>query len=931
MKKLFLLFASTLALLSSLSVNAQCPLPDCYIKGSYVQVGISKSGAFGGCTAPTGYNPKPGGTSRNLGFVADPDMDGWLVAAPGKTQFMGDYFVPGSPYEAWDVQFDGTKYSSNNCPSGGTLGGSTAYGNVSYTATATEQTSVWEGTIGNLSIKQTTTVRKEKLYFVMFVDLVNTGTTTLNNVYYQRALDPDNEQPWTFDFYTINKVVFQPNSISKNCLVQAMGQVYSNSYLGLGTKDCRARCYSLNSGLSTSAQLNNIYAGTGAASGFYYNVGSGITYDVGVGLVFNLGNLAPGQKTSLAYTYILKQADLDSALNETAPKFESDGVAYAPFSTFRVCPGKTVRLKLINGGQYQWVWTTATAPTYMTAIGTSTAIPAGGTIPTITGSKVYPTGAIHGDSIEVTVMGPKTYIATGISNCDTQIMTFYVDTINFTTRPSVSSPVRYCEGFDSPTALAAGSVAGATLNWYADEALSGPSTPTGPTPSTGFSPTETTDFDTTSYWVTQTNAAGCETPPSRIDVIVTRKPDTPSTKDLLYCKGDTTSALTAEGVNLKWYDDAGVRIVGLPTPSSVSAAVLVYGVTQTINGCESDVKPLTVTISEVVADFIPHKDSLCGDEPISIENKTTSSPAGTTFKSHWEFGDGATRDDWAVSHSYADARGTYTIRLEATNQHGCKDVATKVIEVFPKPVMSVSASDSLICQGNAIDFTGTVTAGYRGLTWDFGDSDPAYNVEEVRHAFTTSGTFNVQLNGEYPACPGANATTTVNVIAIPNVNLGNDTGFCPGSTVLVLRDLNTTKAEKYIWNTGDTSETIEVRGAGEYSVRAQNWQCSASDSITVSKGCYLDIPNAFAPGSGGDYGGYFLPRELLSKSVLSFEMHIFDRWGQLIFETDKVNGRGWDGNYKGQAMPMGVYVYLIRVSFANGISESYNGNLTLMR
>ena len=60
-------------------------------------------------------------------------------------------------------------------------------------------------------------------------------------------------------------------------------------------------------------------------------------------------------------------------------------------------------------------------------------------------------------------------------------------------------------------------------------------------------------------------------------------------------------------------------------------------------------------------------------------------------------------------------------------------------------------------------------------------------------------------------------------------------------------------------------------------------------------------------------------------------MQIFDRWGQKIFESDKTDGRGWDGNYQGQAMPMGVYVYIIRVSFANGVTENYNGNVSLIR
>lgn len=933
MKKILLFTASIFTLLAAKPAQAQMVgTADCFIKGDYVQVGISNSGAFGACFAPAGYFPNGIPGSRTLGFVSDPDKDGWLVSAPGKTSYMGDYFVPGSPYEAWDIEFGGTKYSSNNCPSGGTLGSGSSYGHTSYLATATEQTNVWSGTIGSLNITQKTVVRKDRLYFVMYIDIVNTGTTTVNNVYYQRAVDPDNEQPWSGNFVTNNKVVYQPNSISKNCLVTAEGPTYGNfAYLGLGTKDCRARCYILNGGLSSGLNLSTLFAGTGAASGNYYNVGATYTNDVGYGLVFSLGNLAAGQRTSLAYTYILKQADLDSALGETAPKFESGGVPYSPYTTFRVCPGRTVKLKVVNGGQYQWIWTTTTAPTYMAALGTSTAIAAGGTIPTVTGSKVYPTGAVQGDSIEVTVYGPKTYTATGYSNCDTQLLVFYVDTISFSTPPSVVSPVLYCEGATA-SPLTAGAASAATLHWYFPMGTPYTGPGTSPTPSTTFPASATTDFDTTSYYVTQSNPAGCETPPAKINVIVTRKPAPPTVRDTVYCQGDPTKPLidfVTKGSGLRWYDAAGVRFPSIPTPSSASPTTINYLVSQTLNGCESDKAPQNVVISGITAGLTVMKDSLCGSEPLIAKN--TSATTTPTYTSLWSFGDGGTRNDSNVSHSYADKRGSYTVTLDVTNIYGCKATTSKVIEVFKEPVMTVEASATKICQGDAVDFTGTATPGYSGLTWDFGDKDPAYNSLKMRHAFTQSGVFNVQLQGTYPACPGIAASVVVDVVPIPNVNLGNDTGFCPGNTVLTLRNLSGSAADKYVWNTGDTSATIAVRNAGQYSVRAENWQCSASDSITISKACYLDVPNAFSPGSGTDYNNYFLPRELLAKSAVTFTMQIFDRWGQLLFESDKVNGRGWDGNYKGQAMPMGVYVYMIRVSFANGVSESYNGNVTLVR
>lgn len=934
MKKIKLCLLSLLLILGY-QTFAQCGASDCYIKGDYVEVGVSSTGAFGGCTAPSGYHNNVG---LNLGFVADPDKDGWLVSAPGSANYMGDYFVPGSPYEGWDLQYNGNVYRYRNCPSGPTCPGS-ACANTGIVTTAIDQTTTWQGTNGPLTITQKTVVKKDKLYFVIYVDIVNTGASLVNGVYYFRGLDPDNDQPWTTlasctlcGFSTDNRIVFQPSSISKNCLVTANGRGYpAQAYLGLGTKDCRAKAC-IYSPWPFSGTPSQVYTGTGAAaagSGWWYSVGSAtINQDYAIGMVFNLGNLAPGQKTSLAFTYILKQADLDSALGETAPKFESAGAAYSPYTTFRVCPGKTVPLKILNGGQYNWIWTPGT---YMTASGSSTTIPVGGTIPSITGSLTYPYGAVYGDSAVVTVWGPKTYIATGISNCDTQYLTFYVDTISFAVPPSVTTPIRYCEG-DKPSILTASGVAGAILKWYTTP-VGGISSPTAPTPTTTWPVGKVGSFDTTSYYVSQMNVAGCETPRSRIDVIVTKKPTPPTTTNLVYCLGDTTKLLTAVGSNLKWYDalTAGTKYSATPLPSNSKVGITSYYVSQSVNGCESDRSKLDVEISNVVASFTKSKDSLCGDELLTLINNSTSSSPGS-YVSLWTLGDGVKSTDSNVNHSYLDMRGTYTIKLLVKNVNGCVDSTSQIVNVFKKPILTLSASDSMICQGEAVDFVGTATPGYSSLTWDFGDGDPAYNTLKVRHAFTKSGFFNIILNGTYPACPGVGSGVSVNVIEVPHVNIGRDTVICPGNLALELKNLNTSILPySYMWNTGDTTPTILVRADGEYSLRVSYWKCSASDNITISKGCYLDIPNAFTPGSGSDYTNYFIPRDLLSKSIVTFKMMIFDRWGQLIFESDKVNGRGWDGKYKGQDMPYGVYVYVINVSFTNGVSENYSGNVTLIR
>jgi gliding motility-associated-like protein len=100
--------------------------------------------------------------------------------------------------------------------------------------------------------------------------------------------------------------------------------------------------------------------------------------------------------------------------------------------------------------------------------------------------------------------------------------------------------------------------------------------------------------------------------------------------------------------------------------------------------------------------------------------------------------------------------------------------------------------------------------------------------------------------------------------------------------------------------------------------------------VIVNKDCYIDIPNSFTPNNDG-VNDYFFPRQLMGKSISGFSMKVFNRWGQVIFETTKTDGRGWDGKFNGKDQPSGVYIYQMQAILDNGKQEEYTGNVTLLR
>lgn len=885
---------------------------DVFLQGNYVEEGVAANGAYGtGGNAPSTYHARPdfGLTSGPLGFVADPAKDGWGVSAPGFPNYFGDYFMPGTPQEGWDIQVNGSRGMAWRGTSATSFTGGLTGSNTGYTATGTQAVGVWEGTFGNLAIKQTTTQKKDKVYFVTRIELTNTGATTLSNIFYNRSLDPEPDATIGGNYSSNKRIIYQPSLLSKNCLVAATGQDYATAYVGLGSKDCRAKCYISNT-YTPDATLNNVYGQNGAAGGYIYTVGGFSSSNTSMGLVFNVGNLAPGEKTELSFAYILKQADLDSALSETAPSFLSDTSEYTPYSTFRVCPGKSFPLKIKSGFAYKWTWTPG--------IGLSADS-------LISSASLPPSGGAYGDSVNVTVTGPRTYTAVGVSICDTLTLTFYVDTISFSIPPFVTTPVKYCQG-ETATVLSAGGASGATILW--STTMGGAETTVAPTPST-------TTAGTTRYYVRQRNAAGCFSQYAYIDVIVTAKPEPPTVRDTVYCFGTTAVPVSAVGTSIEWYDalTGGAKYPTAPTPPTNGTTISYYP-SQTVNGCVSNRATLKVDISKIQALFAPNKDSLCGPELLNLTNNSDCTLGGVTapFQSMWWFGDGDTSTMPSPAHSYSGF-GVRTIKLKVANIYHCADSVSRDVFVAQKAVVSFTKSDSLICQGDAIDFSGKATDGYYQLVWDFGDGDvKSYDQLNARQAFTTAGIYKVNFKASYTICGDVDATSSVEVTGVPKVNIGRDTIICPNNAALILKS-NTLSAGtlSYLWNTGDTTAQIVVRHEGDYWLRVKERNCVASDSLTVHKGCYLDIPNAFVPGDNDVANAYFLPRSLLGQSIVTFDMSIFDRWGALLFESHNVNGRGWDGTFKGEAQPYGVYVYQIKVSFANGISETYTGNVTLIR
>jgi gliding motility-associated-like protein len=110
--------------------------------------------------------------------------------------------------------------------------------------------------------------------------------------------------------------------------------------------------------------------------------------------------------------------------------------------------------------------------------------------------------------------------------------------------------------------------------------------------------------------------------------------------------------------------------------------------------------------------------------------------------------------------------------------------------------------------------------------------------------------------------------------------------------------------------------------------------CITSDktTIVVDKNRIIEVPTGFSPNGDGN-NDLLLVHGTEGTRILVFR--IFDRWGEMLFETRDFDINdplvGWDGRYREKDLGPGVYLWQLEAEFIDGIIENYKGTTTLIR
>jgi gliding motility-associated-like protein len=200
-------------------------------------------------------------------------------------------------------------------------------------------------------------------------------------------------------------------------------------------------------------------------------------------------------------------------------------------------------------------------------------------------------------------------------------------------------------------------------------------------------------------------------------------------------------------------------------------------------------------------------------------------PSGATYIIRGTTNFNTTQNTLTFDVQWGRALGNYQVKLLETNDLNCVSdtiyANVQVVESF-----TVSLGDTrTICSGESLTLTPDINfAGNYTYLWSDGSTEQSLIVTEA-------GNYTVTVT-DTKTRKQVTASVQVNVNPIPVVNLGNDYQLSDGE-VLTLDAGNT--GSTYLWSTGETTKTIQVRTSGTYNVRVTNAQgCSASDEIIVT-------------------------------------------------------------------------------------------------
>ncbi len=502
--------------------------------------------------------------------------------------------------------------------------------------------------------------------------------------------------------------------------------------------------------------------------------------------------------------------------------------------------------------------------------------------------------------------------------------------------------------------------------------------------STGSTDQSITVSDSGTYFLSVTDAAGCQNA-AVFNVEVSPLPDPEIIGPTSFCEGDTIEiTLSANFSSIVWSDNSMETPLSVSEPGTYTVTVTdmndcsgiattliqdsplpvpeilgslsfctggstqlssdqVYPIYYWSNG--SNESSITVQEEGLYSLTVTDQNDCSGSTEVNITEATELSPQITGTLAFCE-GSNTTLDAGPGYETYTWSNGVSaqsvivtepgTYSVSVTDAGGCSGIQEVLVTEQPLPVVTILGSLTF-CPGGSTELD--AGSGFQSYLWSNG---------------TTGQVTAVAAEGDYSV-----TVTDINgcsnfsdVFVTENENssnlflyLGEDQTIQLGEEVHLeaLHNLNENEILQFVWTpaTGISCDScfhqsVAPTQTTTYSaILTDTNGCTTFDEITiiVEKNRAVFVPNIYSPNNDGfnDQLIIFAGGEV--ESVLNW--HIFDRWGELVFKGSNFPPNaptyGWNGKFRGVPCNSGVFTWVAEISFKDGEIVLFKGDVTLIR
>jgi gliding motility-associated-like protein len=415
------------------------------------------------------------------------------------------------------------------------------------------------------------------------------------------------------------------------------------------------------------------------------------------------------------------------------------------------------------------------------------------------------------------------------------------------------------------------------------------------------------------------------------------------------CFGSTDGSLTVvpsggtPTYSYEWFNSSGTSLGTNVNQGNVGAGIYQVVITD-VNGCDVTAPVVVTEPNQLIS--APIIISNYFGQAVSCEGATDgivqiyTAGGVPTYSYEWNTSP-------IITTQIVTTLGVGDYDITVTDLNGCTSISTVSLTANPLPVFELPPA-VFGCIGNSVTLNSNAAPG-SSCTWVFSDGQ----------VFNDCGPFEVNFSGQdcydlqYSISNLQGCTSTASMTNFVCIQPNPVAGFYADDYEITNVNSSTnfwntsTGAISYMWNFGDgtpvefnVNESHLFTYSNEtettsfevilYAISEYGCIDSTIRYINMNPEILIYVPNTFTP-DNDEYNNDFHPVISSGVSEQGYTLLIFNRWGELIFESHDYNF-GWDGTYGGELMQDGTYTWKITVKdIVTDKKQVFVGHVNLIR